>query len=78
MTKYNLFLDDFRMPKDAYNYLLQPIYISVNWEIVRSYDEFVKYITEHGIPEIISLDHDLADEHYESHHAIHDTCSDPC
>ena len=66
MTKYNLFLDDFRMPKDAYNYLLQPIYISVNWEIVRSYDEFVKYITEHGIPEIISLDHDLADEHYES------------
>lgn len=64
---YNLFLDDFRMPKDAYNYLLQPIYISVDWEIVRSYDEFVKYITEHGIPDMISFDHDLADEHYESH-----------
>ena len=64
MTKYCLFLDDFRMPKDVYDYLLQPIYISVEWEIVRSYDEFVKYITEHGIPEIISFDHDLADQHY--------------
>ena len=66
MTKYNLFLDDFRMPKDVYDYLLQPIYISVEWEIVRNYDEFVKTIIEKGIPEIISLDHDLADEHYGS------------
>ena len=64
MTKYNLFLDDFRMPKDAYNYLLQPIYISVNWEIVRSYDEFVKIIIEKGMPDIISFDHDLSDQHY--------------
>ena len=41
---YNLFLDDFRNPKDVYNYLRQPIYISVDWEIVRNYDEFVKII----------------------------------
>jgi len=61
---YNLFLDDFRLPNDVYNYLLQPIYISVDWEIVRSYDEFVKIIEERGVPVIISFDHDLADEHY--------------
>ena len=61
---YNLFLDDFRNPKDVYNYLRQPIYISVDWEIVRNYDEFVKIIQEKGIPNTISFDHDLADEHY--------------
>ena len=47
--------------------LLLPIYISVEWIVVRNYDDFVKYITEHGVPEILSFDHDLADEHYESH-----------
>ena len=60
MTNRYIFLDDFRLPKDAYNYLLQPIYISVDWEIVRNYDEFVKIIIEKGIPEIISFDHDLS------------------
>ena len=69
--KYNLFLDDIRMPKDVIrnaNALhLTPELIEHYkgvWVIVRNYNDFVEYITEHGLPEIISFDHDLADEHY--------------
>jgi hypothetical protein len=63
---YNLFLDDFRTPEDAYKHTLQPVYICVEWEIVRNYDDFVKTIIEKGIPEICSFDHDLAFSHYGS------------
>jgi len=31
-----------------------------------SYDEFTDHIDEHGLPDLISFDHDLADEHYHS------------
>ena len=62
---YNLFLDDVRNPSDCVNYMYTPIYTSVDWIIVRTYDEFVKTIIENGLPEIISFDHDLADEHYD-------------
>ena len=61
---YNLFLDDFRSLSDAYSYTYNPVYATKEWVIVRNYDEFVKYIEEHGIPEMISFDHDLADVHY--------------
>lgn len=44
-----LFLDDIRVPQTE------------GWEIVRSYDNFVKWIEEKGIPDVISFDHDLAD-----------------
>jgi hypothetical protein len=64
MTNRYVFLDDFRMPRDAYDYTLQPIYISVDWTIVRSYDEFIKDTLENGVAEGYSFDHDLADEHY--------------
>lgn len=37
---------------------------NVDWEIVKNYTEFVKLITERGVPDIVSFDHDLADEHY--------------
>ena len=63
--KYNLFLDDFRNLSDAHAYLPIPEYCTEEWVIVRNYDEFVKYISENGIPDIISFDHDLADVHYE-------------
>ena len=62
--KYNLFLDDFRDPRDSAFYTGQVIYNLVEWEVVRNYDEFIKIIIERGIPEIISLDHDLVAEHY--------------
>jgi hypothetical protein len=74
---YNLYLDDFRVPRDSYDHSYQPIYISLDWEIVRSYDEFVKIILEKGIPEVISFDHDLADAHYEQPtHLNYDECKE--
>jgi hypothetical protein len=50
MTK--LYLDDVRPAPDS------------SWTVVRSYDEFIKYMSENPVPDIISFDHDLADEHY--------------
>jgi NAD+-processing family protein with receiver domain len=47
-----LFLDDCRPAPDF------------TWDIVRSYDQFIAYIKFHGVPDIISFDHDLGDEHY--------------
>jgi len=41
-----LYLDDIRNIGD-------------DWIIVRSYDEFVEFITNNDMPEIISFDHDL-------------------
>jgi hypothetical protein len=61
---YNLYLDDIRIPFDSVKYTKNTIYKDVNWVIVRSYYEFVRYITKNGLPKIISFDHDLADEHY--------------
>ena len=65
MKTYNLFLDDFRVPVDASRYMPNPgIYTKLEWVIVRNYDEFVKFISKNGLPDMISFDHDLADEHY--------------
>ena len=61
---YNLFLDDIRVPIDVFSYTQNLIYYNNKWVIVRSYAEFVLYITNNGIPDVISFDHDLADEHY--------------
>ena len=57
---YNLFLDDERKPLDV-TWVKLPL---VEWTVVRNYNEFVKVITENGLPEFISFDHDLALEHY--------------
>jgi hypothetical protein len=64
VNNYNLFLDDFRMPSDAFNYMPNPMYNNEAWIVVRNYDQFVDCITKNGLPEIISFDHDLADVHY--------------
>jgi len=66
---YNLFLDDFRQPSDAFNYTFNPIYNKLDWQIVINYDQFTEKIKSmfdmHGIlPTVISFDHDLADVHY--------------
>lgn len=63
---YKLFLDDIRDPEDVFQYMMHPVYlINDEWIIVRSYDEFVKTIQEKGIPDVLSMDHDLGLEHYE-------------
>ncbi len=59
-----LFLDDIRDPKDAYIYTKNNLFLSEKWIVVRNYNQFSKYIVEFGVPDYISFDHDLADEHY--------------
>jgi hypothetical protein len=63
-----LFLDDIRNPKDCANGLvpskLNKFYWENDWNIVRSYDDFVSWIVKNGLPDFISFDHDLADVHY--------------
>jgi hypothetical protein len=66
----NLFLDDLRQPSECYGYMIKRIgamaevYNFLEWDVVKSHEEFCKYITDNGIPEFISFDHDLADSHY--------------
>ena len=58
MKKYNIYLDDVRTP------LPNPsTHNTIEWTVVRSYDEFVNKVTEIGLEniELISLDHDLGD-----------------
>ena len=61
---YFLFLDDYRIPEDAFDYTKNELYINKKWLVVRSYDDFVKFIQENGVPHTVSFDHDLADAHY--------------
>ena len=59
-----LFLDDIRMPVEAKNLVpvqFNKLYWEDDWHIVRSYKEFTNWISFHGIPDLISFDHDLAD-----------------
>ena len=46
----HLYLDDERSPTTQRN-----------WKIVRSHDEAVAHVREHGVPGYISFDHDLGD-----------------
>ena len=56
-----LYLDDVRTPKDPNNEWVDGI---PQWQVVRSYDEFVAHIKLNGLEnyEVISLDHDLGSE----------------
>jgi hypothetical protein len=62
-----LFLDDIRIPKDAIGLVpfnLNQLYFENDWVIVRNFLEFCNYIQKFGLPDFISFDHDLADDHY--------------
>jgi hypothetical protein len=54
--KKALYLDDVRTPTETI-----PGYHP--WNVVRNYDEFKEWILKNGVPDLISFDHDLADEH---------------
>jgi hypothetical protein len=54
--KRALYLDDQRTPTTTI-----PGYHP--WEVVRNYDEFVAWIEKNGVPDLVSFDHDLAEEH---------------
>lgn len=60
---YNLFLDDVRIPENC-GYMKTNIYFDREWVIVRSFADFVKHVTENGLPDLVSFDHDLAEAHY--------------
>ena len=66
---YNLFLDDLRIPLDCSTYINDKRYTELEWDIVRSYDEFTKHIEEMynagSFPRLVSFDHDLDHEHYD-------------
>lgn len=67
---YKLFLDDFREVRQAAQYMFPRIgsnnnlYNEDGWIVAKNYDEFTDIILKNGIPDLISYDHDLADEHY--------------
>ncbi|WP_219929430.1 cyclic-phosphate processing receiver domain-containing protein [Sphingobacterium athyrii] len=57
-----VFLDDIRIPSDLTYYISKEEidqYLLTDWTVIRSYQDFVTYISENGIPSIISFDHDL-------------------
>lgn len=59
-----LFLDDNRIPLQAYYLTGNKQYLAGDWHSVKNYNEFKEFIETHGLPKLISFDHDLADEHY--------------
>ena len=69
-----LFLDDERFPEQCVNWMKRrnpadfEIYYTQDYCIVKNYDSFVNWIIKNGLPEIISFDHDLADEHYNKYY----------
>jgi hypothetical protein len=82
---YKLFIDDQRMPKDAYIYPrrceLGIIIKSQNlknfsgiddddWVIVRNYKDFVSIIENEGLPDVVSFDHDLSEEYIKHYYAV--------
>ena len=58
--KTALYLDDVRTPTETI-----PGYHP--WNIVRNYDEFEDWIVRNGIPDLVSFDHDLAEEHIDDY-----------
>ena len=67
MSKKLLWLDDVRDPfvNNIWVQKYAPEFLNsgeIIW--VKSYDEFESWIYTNGLPDRISFDHDLADEHY--------------
>lgn len=57
-----LYLDDQRTPKNNPPDKYEP------WNIVRNYDEFKDWIDKNGMPDYVSFDHDLGDEHIQDYY----------
>jgi hypothetical protein len=55
-----LYLDDLRTPTET-------IPNFEEWYVVRDYKQFVEWINKNGLPDYISFDHDLGDEHMEDY-----------
>ncbi len=59
-----LFLDDERQPYYVATLKDNAIYRKEPWTVVKNYNDFIKYIENNEMPELISFDHDLCSEHY--------------
>ena len=60
-----LFLDDYRLPEDVFRLTLDFDYEkNSEWVIVKSYNDFIEYLLLNSMPELISFDHDLSQDHY--------------
>lgn len=60
----NLILDDVRDEQACFQVTGNQRYLQLDWDIVKTYDEFVNYIQTHPMPNIISWDHDLGPQAY--------------
>ena len=58
--KRALYLDDQRTPTNTL-----PGYEP--WFVVRNYDQFVEWVSLNGMPDFVSFDHDLAEEHIDDY-----------
>jgi len=58
-----LFLDDERVPSDV---TWVHIERTTEWEIVRSFNEAVDWVLKNGVPNVISFDHDLGYEAFDT------------
>lgn len=65
---YNIYLDDWREPIHTILSVkpteLKQVISCNEWDIVRSYNEFIDKIMKKGLPDIISFDHDLGPDTY--------------
>ncbi len=69
MKKYNIFLDDIRIPSDCRSYITDYLkYIHNHFHIARNYQDFCNMIDDVilGGDEFGIISFDLADEHYEA------------
>ena len=65
MQQTKLFLDDYRNPEMVWKETINPVYEkNESWIIVRSFEAFIEYISNNGLPDLISFDHDLSLAHY--------------
>lgn len=81
--RYSIFLDDQRIPKDAFKFDWDLSYLEMNWIVVRNYNQFTKKIEKNfkngKFPKTISYDHDLGREHtkYYFENGGHENPPDP-
>lgn len=69
--KSAVFLDDVRIPLQAFDYTKDMEYLQDKWIVVKNYEEFITYTLEYfknnkQLPEMFSFDHDLSPEMYEN------------
>lgn len=62
MWKKLLWLDDYRNPYENDWLIFSPIGKDVDVIWLKSYNEFIEYIEQNGIPDGICFDHDLGEE----------------